>query len=102
MSVPSCGGVNNNDNIRLTSSSNTLIDLWGRTDGVPFTPSNNPGYTYRRLQTAVHPKTTWNAADWTALDPQDYSNIGSYTYLTGNYQYSINGTTYQSSPIFQV
>ncbi|WP_298118837.1 lamin tail domain-containing protein, partial [Flavobacterium sp.] len=98
--VASCAGVNNNDNIRLTSSTDIEIDLWGRTDGIAYTPASLPGYTYRRLQTAPHPSMTWNAADWTALDPQDYTNVGFYTYATSLYEYSINGTTYQSSPIF--
>ena len=97
----SCGGVNDNDNIRLTTSANALVDIWGRTDGVSFTPGNQPGYTYRRNTNAVAPSTTWNSADWTAIDPQDYTNVGSYVNFVNNYEYSINGgTTYQSSPAF--
>ena len=72
-----CGsGINNNDNIRLTTSGNAEIDLWGRTDGVAFTPATAAGYSYRRLTTAPHPSMTWNPADWTALDPQDYTDVG--------------------------
>ena len=101
MVFPACGGVNNNDAITLNSSTNTLIDVWGRTDGVTFTPAGAPGYTYRRLATAVHPKTTWDPADWTALDPQDYTNVGTYDYQSHNYQYSIDGMNYQNIPNFQ-
>ena len=38
--VSGCGAFNTNDNVRLTTSTGTLIDLWGRTDGVDFTPNN--------------------------------------------------------------
>jgi hypothetical protein len=97
----SCGGVNDNDNIRLTTSANALVDIWGRTDGISFTPGNQAGYTYRRITNAVAPSTTWNSADWTAIDPQDYTNVGSYVNFVNNYEYSIDGgTTYQSSPAF--
>jgi gliding motility-associated-like protein len=97
----SCGGVNDNDNIRLTTSANALVDIWGRTDGVSFTPGNQAGYTYRRNTNAVAPSTTWNSADWTAIDPQDYTNVGSYVNFVNNYEYSIDGgTTYQSSSAF--
>jgi gliding motility-associated-like protein len=80
---------------------NTVVDLWGRTDGVSFTPLNQPGYTYRRLNTATVPSTTWSPADWTALDPEDYTNVGSYSLATSNYEYSIdNGVTYQAGLTF--
>ncbi|WP_293875574.1 CUB domain-containing protein [Flavobacterium sp.] len=96
-----CGGVNNNDNIRLTTATDVEIDLWGVTNGSTFTPSGQPGYTYRRLNTATVPSTTWNPADWTALDPEDYTNLGSYSLPTSNYQYSIdNGVTFVSNPVF--
>jgi gliding motility-associated-like protein len=98
--VSTCSGVNTNDNIRLTSNTNIEIDLWGRTDGNDFTPNNANGYVYRRLVTAPHPSLTWNASDWNAIDPQDYSNIGSYLYQTNAYEYSINGTNYQSNVLF--
>ncbi|MBL7885602.1 MAG: lamin tail domain-containing protein, partial [Flavobacterium sp.] len=98
--VSTCAGVNTNDNIRLTTSADVEIDLWGRTDGVDFTPALAAGYTYRRLATAPHPSMIWNAADWTALDPQDYTEVGSYVYQTAIYEYSINGVNYQSSPTF--
>lgn len=98
----SCGGVNIDDNIRLTSASDVLIDLWGRTDGIAFTPNNEPGYTYRRLPTAIAPSTTWNPADWEAFDPQDYTNIGQFINVSsGSFDYSIdNGSTFQTNPLF--
>ena len=95
-----CGGVNIDDNIRLTTSTDVEIDLWGRTDGVSFTPSNQPGYTYRRLNTASVPSLVWNPADWTALDPQDYTNVGSFTSASSTYEYSLDNGTYQSSTTF--
>ncbi|MCF6133513.1 beta strand repeat-containing protein, partial [Flavobacterium wongokense] len=98
MVVNLCPGFNTNDNVRLTTSADVLIDLWGRTDGVDFTPSNQDGYTYRRLANVIHPSTVWNPADWTALDPQDYTDIGNYVMTI--YEYSLNSTTYQSSPTF--
>ncbi len=96
----SCGGVNNNDNIRLTTSTDAEIDLWGRIDGVAFTPLNQPGYTYRRNTNATVPSTTWNPADWSSIDPQDYTNVGSYNFSTSNYEYSLDNGTYQSSTTF--
>jgi hypothetical protein len=98
----SCSGVNTDDCIKLMDLTNTVIDSWGRTDGVSFTPLNQPGYTYRRLNTATVPSTTWNATDWTAIDPEDYTNVGSYTYsAVSNYQYSVdNGVTYQAGLTF--
>jgi len=72
--VSACPGFNTNDNVRLATSADVEFDLWGRTDGVDFTPLNQSGYTYRRLDTAPHPSMTWNPADWTAIDPQDYRN----------------------------
>jgi gliding motility-associated-like protein len=98
MVVNLCPGFNTNDNVRLTTSADVLVDLWGRTDGVDFTPGNMDGYTYRRLPNVPHPSTVWNPADWTALDPQDYTDIGNY--LMTIYEYSLNSTAYQSSPTF--
>jgi gliding motility-associated-like protein len=100
LSVTTCGGVNNDDNIRLTTSADVEIDNWGRRDGNPYTPNNQTGYTYRRLATAVAPSNTWNAADWTAIDPEVYTNVGSFTPATSNYQFSIDGVTYQASNVF--
>lgn len=98
-----CGGVNIDDNIRLTSASDVEIDIWGRTDGEAFTPNNESGYTYRRLPTAVAPSTSWNPADWEALDPQDYTNIGQFINVSsGSFEYSIdNGTTFVTNPLFE-
>ncbi|MGV3695956.1 fibronectin type III domain-containing protein [Flavobacterium sp.] len=98
----SCAGVNNNDNIRLTTSAGVEVDVWGRVDGSIFTPGGNTGYTYRRLTTATVPSATWVPSDWTPIDPEDYSNVGQYTgFVVSNYQYSIdNGTTFQSNPLF--
>ena len=103
MVVANCGAINTNDNIRLVSSTDVLIDTWGRNDGVDFTPNNQPGYTYRRLPTATVPKTTWDSADWTALNPEDYSNVGSYTFtptVASSYEYNIDGGTYQGDVTF--
>jgi gliding motility-associated-like protein len=100
LTVSSCQGVNTNDNIRLTSNDDVEIDLWGRTDGVNFTPSNSEGYTYRRLASAVKPSTIWNESDWTAIDPQNYTNVGNYSNIVANYEYSIDGVTYQTNPVF--
>ncbi|WP_035676781.1 choice-of-anchor J domain-containing protein, partial [Flavobacterium limnosediminis] len=98
--VAGCGGVNVDDNIRLTDTAGNEIDNWGRRDGIAFTPNNLPGYTYRRLQTASAPSNSWNPADWDALNPEVYTNVGSYTPATVSYQYSIDGTTYQASNVF--
>jgi gliding motility-associated-like protein len=95
-----CGGVNNNDYIKLTTSADVDVDLWGMTDGSAYTPSGAAGYTYRRLNTATVPSTTWNAAEWTALDPEDYSNVGQYTLSTNTYEYSLDGGTYTSSTTY--
>lgn len=99
----SCAGINTNDNIRLTTANDVEIDIWGRNDGVNFTPNNEPGYTYRRI-TANVPSTTWDSNEWTAIDPQDYTNIGLHSFLTsGNqYEYSLDSITFQSNPQFSL
>ncbi|WP_187661273.1 beta strand repeat-containing protein, partial [Flavobacterium buctense] len=94
-----CAGFNTDDTVRLATNTDVEFDLWG-TNGVVFTPAGQNGYTYRRLATAPHPTMTWNSSDWTAIDPQDYANIGAYSYQAANYEYSINGIAYQSSPTF--
>ena len=101
LQLPLCAGVNNNDNIKLTTSANMVVDNWGTTDGSTFTPAGQTGYTYRRLASATPlPSTTWNAADWTAVDPENYSNLGQYILNTSSYEYSVDGGTYQTNPIF--
>ncbi len=95
LTFTACGGVNNNDHIKLTSSTDVEIDLWGRTDGTVYTPNNQTGYTYRRNNTANFPSLTWDPSDWTAFDPEDYTNVGSYALPASNYQYSIDNGAFQ-------
>ncbi|MCG2610445.1 choice-of-anchor J domain-containing protein, partial [Flavobacterium sp. SM15] len=99
--VSPCAGINENDNIRLVTSTGTLIDEWGVRTGVAFTPNGQPGYTYRRLNTVVAPSTTFNPLDWQVLDPEDYSDLRQFTTSAGvNYQYSIDGTTFGTGTVF--
>ncbi|MES2410095.1 MAG: fibronectin type III domain-containing protein [Bacteroidota bacterium] len=95
-----CSGVNIDDTIKLTTLTDTVIDVWGRTDGVAFTPLNQPGYTYRRLNTSTVPSVSWNPSDWTALDPEDYTDVGNYSYTVSNYQYSVDSGTFQTGTVF--
>ena len=96
-----CAGVNNNDNIKLTTSANVVVDNWGTTDGSTFTPSGQTGYTYRRLASATPlPSTTWNAAQWNAIDPENYSDLGQYTLNSSSYEYSVDGGTYVITTTF--
>jgi gliding motility-associated-like protein len=99
-----CGGVNWNDNIRLTTSAGVEIDLWGPTDGSTFTPLGQPGFDYRRKTTAPHPSLTWDPNDWTIFDWTatvfNYDDVNSYSYLISNYTYSIDNGAFQSSDIF--
>jgi gliding motility-associated-like protein len=93
LSYTLCAAVNNNDEIRLaTFAGDVDLDVWG-TNGIAFTPG--AGYTYRRLTSATPlPSTTWNAADWTVLDPEDYTDVGSYSLYVTDYEYILdNGTT---------
>ena len=92
LTFTTCGGVNNNDQIVLTSNTDVLLDVWG-INGVTFTPG--VGYTYRRLTSATPlPSITWNAADWTVLDPEDYTDVGFYTLYVTDYEYILSdGTT---------
>lgn len=101
LSFTSCFAVNDNDNIRLTTIGNVLVDIWGLTTNTSFTPSGQAGYTFRRLANATPlPRTTWDAAQWTALDPENYSNLGQYSLNTSSYEYSVDGGTYQTSTTF--
>jgi gliding motility-associated-like protein len=94
-------GIDNNDNIRLTTLANVEIDMWGPTTGTVFTPNNQPGYTYRRLASSNPlPTTTWTPAQWTTLDPENYSNIGQYSLFVSNYEYAVDGGAFQSSTSF--
>jgi len=97
LTFASCGGINNNDCIKLTDLNNNVIDLWGATNGTVFTITN-AGYDYRRNNTSYHPNTIWNPSDWSALPNEDYSNIGLYNEVSC--QYSLDFGPYQSSQIF--
>lgn len=75
-------GINDDDNIRLYNNT-TWVDLWGDISGTAFTVAAND-YTYRRKNTGITaPSTTWNASDWDAITPADYSDIGTYDYSIG-------------------
>ena len=94
-------GIDTNDNIRLTTLANVELDMWGPTTGTVFTPNNQPGYTYRRLASSTPlPTTTWTPAQWTTVDPENYSNIGQYSLFVSNYEYAVDGGTFQSSTSF--
>lgn len=96
-----CAGVNTNDNIRLTTAGDVLIDIWGETSDIDFTPNGETGYTYRRNANATLPSATWNPADWTAIDPEDYSNVGLFTpFSSFVYEYNIDGGTWQYTTTF--
>ncbi|WMW77816.1 gliding motility-associated C-terminal domain-containing protein [Flavobacterium sp. 20NA77.7] len=94
-------GVDTNDNIRLTTVTDVEVDMWGPTNGTVFTPNNQPGYTYRRLASSTPlPTTTWTPAQWSTLDPENYSNIGQYSLYVSNYQYAVDSGTFQSGTTF--
>jgi len=100
LTFTTCAGVNNNDSIVLTTSTDVEVDIWG-VNGVVFTPAGGVGYNYRRNTNAVLPTMTWNPADWQVIDwtntaPNlpDYSNVGIYTLYVSNYEYTLsNGVT---------
>jgi gliding motility-associated-like protein len=101
LQLPLCAGVNNNDNIKLTTTANVVIDNWGTTDGSTFTPSGQTGYTYRRLASATPlPSSVWNVAHWNAIDPENYSDLGQYTLNSSSYEYSVDGGTYVTTTTF--
>ncbi|HLO73956.1 MAG TPA: gliding motility-associated C-terminal domain-containing protein [Flavobacterium sp.] len=100
LTYTTCNGVNNNDKIALATIADVELDVWGTSDGTPFTPSNGVGYVYRRLNSATLPSTTWNPADWTALDPEVYGDVGFYSLYVSNYEYILDGTTTQSNVTF--
>ena len=109
LTFTTCAGVNNNDSIVLTTSTDVELDNWG-VRGVVFTPGGGVGYNYRRNTSAVLPTMTWNPADWTIIDwtttaPNlpNYSDVGFYSLYVTNYNYTLsNGvtTTTQSSVNF--
>lgn len=75
-------GINEDDNIRLYNGA-TWVDLWGDTTGSAFTIVSKD-YTYRRKNTGITaPSTTWDATDWDAFTPVDYTDIGTYDYSVG-------------------
>ncbi|WP_313805394.1 choice-of-anchor J domain-containing protein, partial [Flavobacterium sp.] len=100
--ITSCSGVNIDDRIHLTTSTGTqsIIDVWGTPDGSTFTPAGQPGYAYRRVNSAVIPNGTWNAADWTAIDPEDYTDLGLFVPANTDYNYILDNGTPQASPDF--
>lgn len=101
LSFTGCSAVNDSDNIRLTTSANVLVDIWGLTTNTSFTPSGQPGYTFRRLASATPlPRTTFVPGDWTAIDPENYSDLGQYTLNSSSYEYSVDGGTYQTNTTF--
>jgi large repetitive protein len=95
-----CTGVNNNDNIRLATITDVEFDNWGPSDGSIFTPAGSPGFTYRRNVLAPHPTMIWNPADWTAIDPEDYTAVGGYNYIVNDYQYSVVSPNYVNTRVF--
>ena len=100
LTFTTCAGVNNNDSIVLTTSSDVELDNWG-VRGVVFTPGGGVGYNYRRNTSAVLPTMTWDPLDWTIIDwtataPDlpDYSDVGIYSLYVTNYEYTLsNGVT---------
>lgn len=100
LSFTNCAGVNWDDNIRLSTLADVDIDIWGMTDGTTFTPLGDAGYNYERNNTAIAPSTTFNPADWTVHDPEQYTGVGFFTPASATYEYSLDGGTYQSSTTF--
>jgi gliding motility-associated-like protein len=109
LTFTTCLGVNNNDNIVLTTSTDVELDNWG-VNQVVFTPGGGVGYNYRRISTAVLPSMTWDPADWDVIDwtntaPNlpDYSDVGYYSLYVTNYEYTLSDgvtTSTQSSTNF--
>ncbi|MBL0012573.1 MAG: T9SS type A sorting domain-containing protein [Flavobacterium sp.] len=99
LTVSPCGGINSNDAVLLCTVGGFGIDLWGKTDGSTFTPLGQPGYTYRRHADAPVPSMTWNPEDWDVFDPEDYTNVGTYSAAV-SYSYSLDGGPWQTSTLF--
>ena len=104
-----CGAVNNNDRIVLTTSGDVELDVWGTSDGTPFTPGtpSGVGYNYQRVAIGTTlPSINWDPADWVATDwgnptstQGDYSNVGTYTLFVASYEYILSdGTTLTTQP----
>lgn len=96
LTFTTCLGVNNNDNIVLTTSTDIDLDNWG-VNQVVFTPAGGVGYNYRRLSTSVLPTMTWDPADWDVIDwtntaPNlpDYSDVGFYSLYVTNFEYTLS------------
>jgi gliding motility-associated-like protein len=107
LTFTTCGAVNNNDKIALTTNTDVEIDVWGTSDGTPFTPSNGVGYNYQRVAIGTTlPSINWDPADWVATDwgsptstQGDYSNVGIYTLFVASYEYILSdGTTSTTQP----
>lgn len=103
---------NGNDHFGLFNGT-TLIDSWGTFGSNNWAPASigTEGADFRRKNNiSPLPNPTYNNNDWDVLDyagsaicaNNDYSNIGLYslTTTTVNYQYSVDGGTYQSNPVF--
>jgi hypothetical protein len=86
------GGINEDDHIRLYNGT-TWIDLWGDTSGNPFTIASKD-YTYRRKNSGITvPSISWQATDWEAFTPVDYSDIGNFDFSTGVPPTVVSGPT---------
>ena len=92
--APCTAQINNNDSVVLTTSTDTVLDVWG-INGTPFTPAPGNSYVYRRIASGTTlPSSIWDADDWTAIAPVDYTDIGFYTIYNSNFEYILNdGTT---------
>jgi len=111
LTFTACGAYNNNDRVVLTTSTDVVLDVWGTSDGTSFTPSNGVGYNYKRIAIGTTlPSVNWNPGDWVATDwgnptstQGDYSDVGSYTLFTTNYEYVLSSGTSsitQSNTVF--
>jgi len=102
LTFTTCAGVNNNDKIALATSADVELDVWGTSDGTPFTPASGVGYNYQRVAIGTTlPSINWDPADWVATDwgnptstQGNYSNVGIYTLFVASYEYILSdGTT---------
>lgn len=82
------GSINNNDNVRLLKNGGGL-DQFGYQTNAPLTGVGAVGYTFRRKNTVVAPKSpAFLESDWDVIDAIDeaafdastnYTNVGFYT-----------------------